>query len=506
MNYWNECIHEWTQLHPHTLALADAQNRLTWSDVDSHSQAICSALLQAGVSPQSRIVLALTRSSASALALVACLRAPFCGMTIERNSLRERLNLSIHAVAPSAIVFTEQDSAFVSELLPMKTLTTAEPRAAGQSGWRELALPAGLRALVRNDASEGHSEHTTGVSWLLQTSGSTRFPLTAMLSAGDLIQRSEGEVRDFRLGPTTPVLNILSFAHDLGLNQLLTWLASGCSLTIHTDPFSRRLVELLQTNPTVGLVATPVVWTELFKLNPPTFKCSGFLTVSGGALRPTALQRLFEMFPACRILRTYGQTETFRSLLNSDIADDSWGLPISGVDLQIIEANGIECPTGQMGELVHYGSGCMLGYIGDEVASRNKFHNGGIRTGDLFYRDASGRCFFGGRMDDVIKRWDERVYLSELAGAVASIADVAHAIAISKPAPEGDPRQNLVCLFASPCAGRLLEKETLHKHCKSVLAPYKVPDQILIVPEMPYTVSRKVDRRGLLQRWNEEPL
>lgn len=504
MNYWNERLCEWTQFQPRTLALVDAQNRLTWSDVDANSQAIRSALLQAGVLPHSRIILAMTRSSASALALVACLRTPFCGLTIERNSLRERLELSIQSLEPSAIIFTEQDSLFINEILSKRTLPTAQQIDRWNDRWNELILPAGLRALVRRAATEAKSTQQAG--WLLQTSGSTKFPLTAGLSASDLIQRSLGEVRDFQLEPATAALNILSFAHDLGFNQLLSWLSSGLSLTIHTDPFSSQLVERLQASQAIGLVATPAVWTELFKLNPPMFEQSGFLTVSGGALKPAAFQRLAALFPASRILRTYGQTETFRSLLNSDIADDSWGLPLSGVNLQVIGPKGTECAPGQMGELVHYGSGCMLGYIGDDVASRNKFHNGGIRTGDLFYREESGRFFFGGRMDDMIKRWDQRLHLSEIESAVASVPDIAHAIAVSKPAADGDPRQNLVCLFASPCTGRLLEKELLLTHCKSVLAPYKVPDQILIVPEMQYTISSKVDRRTLLKRWSEEPL
>lgn len=183
---------------------------------------------------------------------------------------------------------------------------------------------------------------------------------------------------------------------------------------------------------------TPLLWTQIIARDPKPFRGFGYLTVSGGSLPSRQLTELAAVFPGAEIIRTYGQTETFRTLLCRDPGVDTLGFPIEGVSAKILRDDGSECESDEPGELVHSGAGEMLGYFGEASVSRE-----GIRTGDIFARGTTGFRYLG-RRDDMIKRFDSRVHLKEIELAVSDCAGVIDAAVIARAAPEEDVRQTLI--------------------------------------------------------------
>lgn len=106
----------------------------------------------------------------------------------------------------------------------------------------------------------------------------------------------------------------------------------------------------------------------------------------------------------------------------------------------------------------------------------------------------------------MIKRWDQRLHLREIETSVSAHPSVSQTIALSRPAPAGDPRQNLVCLFVIPeVDGAPLDRESLILTCKQKLSPYKIPDDIIILNgDIRYTTSAKIDRQALLRLWESD--
>jgi len=72
---------------------------------------------------------------------------------------------------------------------------------------------------------------------------------------------------------------------------------------------------------------------------------------------------------------------------------DGWGFP--GVEIRLIDDNGNEGTTGEIGEILLRGEGGTLGYFNDtEGTSCLIDREKGYRTGDLAYKDAGGYYYF----------------------------------------------------------------------------------------------------------------
>jgi acyl-coenzyme A synthetase/AMP-(fatty) acid ligase len=330
---------------------------------------------------------------------------------------------------------------------------------------------------------------------MLQTSGTTNEPRIVMIGEENLHARAIGEVRDFRLTEADRILNHLSFSHDLGLNQVLSTLVAGGCLRIQTGPLILSLAKALNEYAPTGITGTPMMWVQLLNATKDQYPSLRYVTVSGGSLTAGVLRELQTVFPNATIIRTYGQTETFRTLMNKDSADLSQGQPLPGVKAFLV-ANG---------ELVHSGEGEMLGYWQDEVSSLKKKTPEGIRTGDLFSRDSSGAFHYIGRNDDMLKRFEHRLNISEIEAAIVDLQMIAEVAVVSKPAPPSDPRQVLLAAFVRFADGSTIETSDLLRLLQQKLPSFKVPDRVIAIDEMPKTASFKTDRSLLQKRWMNEP-
>jgi acyl-coenzyme A synthetase/AMP-(fatty) acid ligase len=239
-----------------------------------------------------------------------------------------------------------------------------------------------------------------------------------------------------------------------------------------------------------------------------------YLTVSGASLALEAIERIRSHFQGATVIKTYGQSETFRSLISKTLPgekmSDSLGFPLSGVTLELVDDMGSSVRGAGHGQLLHIGHGTMMGYLNnpnalnqpDARASQGNTQNSGILTGDYFDRDEVGQYFFRGRRDDLVKRWEHRLFLSETEQAIRELPEIEQAIVLHRPVK--DARQNEMVAFVILRPGFSEDfSEAVLQHCKTCLAPHKVPDDILILPMMPQTESLKVDRKQLLSYWEK---
>jgi acyl-CoA synthetase (AMP-forming)/AMP-acid ligase II len=360
--------------------------------------------------------------------------------------------------------------------------------------------------------------------WLLLTSGSTGESKIVQVSGDNLQSRALGEIALFGIKEGDWLLNCLSFAHDLGLNQLLTSVVQGATLKVLGLSLPSDLAQILRKDPIRGITGTPQFWSSgLLKLKQetlPPFAYDGFLTISGGQLPVSKILQLQKIFPHARLIKTYGQTETFRTLAevhSEEIGMTHCGREISGVRTILVDENAAPCLPGEIGQLCHFGLGSMSGYLGDANLTSEKFIEGsaigdafraygmGLRTGDYFRQTLNGTFEFLGRHDDMVKRMDYRIYLSEvqndlLASGLVTDACVMNLRGLNRIGGEG----RLVAWIEA--IGRDVSVEALKRYCRASMASHKVPDEIRVLETFPRTAAEKIDRQKLLNEFEEEPL
>ncbi len=481
MTPWSDHILKWSARSPDRTFFSDGRDSISFSKFELSTREVAELLATNGLGISDRAILALPRSTSAVVCLAALLRQGVAGLSIERMQIAATFEVVRSFVRPRAIFCLAADQAVVTAA--MSDFETIPIRFEHDS-------TSSYDILLILDRGNGIQPSPPELRWMLQTSGSTRTPRVVMISRNNLQQRAKGEVRDFCLSENAVLVNALSFSHDLGLNQLLSTITSGASMRIQSQPFPASILRTLSEPGVTGVTGIPLMWTQILALNSPPVRGLRYITVSGGTLPRRQLLELAQLFPDAEVIRTYGQTETFRTLICRDLENESQGMPIQDVVANINEA----------GELVHAGAGQMMGYFGDDMSAPDAR---GVRTGDLFQRKSDG-FYYIGRNDDMIKRFEARFHLRELELVIAELNGVADAAVVAKPAPAGDTRQMLLKVFVQLRIGVTVASSDIVEFCKSNLASYKIPDEIVFVKSFPRTPSAKIDRKALLGMWPNE--
>src|SRR5258708_35561401 len=109
-----------------------------------------------------------------------------------------------------------------------------------------------------------------------------------------------------------------------------------------------------------------------------------------------------------------------------------------GIDVQFVDAEGIEVPDGELGELLIRAANLMRGYGRNDEATADVFTDEGwYRAGDLATVDDDGYVTFRDRKRDLIISGGLNVYPSEVERAIAEHPRVREVAVVGAPDPEG---------------------------------------------------------------------
>lgn len=471
MNPWHERLDFHCQVNPEHQVFVDETCHFTYGDLKRAAADL--KFHVPWLNKGDRVLVVLPRNATSALLLASILMNDFVGIFIDHKTPFFEIRSTLKSVRPKALIAMSeiQDSSFQgSSDLPTPFFGPRGP-------WR----------ILRLFESNLTSLHPQGLSWLLYTSGTSGVAKAVMLSEQNLLARTQSEISDFELQQNEIIFNCLPFSHDLGLNQILCTLWIGSTLFIKSRSVS-NFVELLKESRASGLTATPLVWIDLMKTQTEAVETNlRYLTVSGGSLTTLELQLLKKMFPGVKVILTYGQTETYRTLI---------GDPECGGFARF--ADGTRMEMSPTGEIIHFGATAMTGYLFDpELSGKKKTQDGGVLTGDLVSRDSQGVYHLRGRRDDMVKRFEQRFSLCEVENFFRDIPGVFQVVAVVAVAPHNDWRQLYLGVFLEQNNETFLNLDEIRELAKKKLSYFKIPDVIQLLGEFPRTSSQKVNRQLL---------
>jgi long-chain acyl-CoA synthetase len=217
---------------------------------------------------------------------------------------------------------------------------------------------------------------------------------------------------------------------------------------------------------------------------------------AAGDAVPVALQERFRAVFGIPLQEGYGLTESVPVMINpvNAIRPGSMGVPLEGVELRIVDAEGEDVPLGETGELLVRSPGTCVGYWNDPDATRVALEGGWLHTGDLASRDADGYCWFRGRKKEIIIRAGSNISPQEVEEALYRHPAVAEVGVVGQPdATYGE----IVAAFVVLREGCHAEPEKLREFAKERLADYKVPERFVFLLDLPKGPTGKVHRRSL---------
>jgi salicylate---CoA ligase len=152
---------------------------------------------------------------------------------------------------------------------------------------------------------------------------------------------------------------------------------------------------------------------------------------------------------------------------------------------------------GQIGELLTRGPYTIRGYWRAPAANARAFTpDGWYRTGDLVRRHPTGNLIVEGRVKDVINRGGEKISAEEVENLLYALPGVARAAVVAAPDPVLGERVAAIIVPAEE--RRPLTLEQLRSSLTDAgIAPFKIPERLLIVAELPLTKVGKIDKAAL---------
>ena len=344
-------------------------------------------------------------------------------------------------------------------------------------------------------------------AFVMYSSGTTARPKGIVLSHAACVHAAEANAQHQRLQPRDRAICGLPLFHvNAQFIQLMPALATGSSLVVleNFSP-SRYWSQVRRYRATVAnLVGTAV---RLLLAQPPADEDGShdlrFLTF-GLQLSPEDAARFEERFRV-PLVNLWGMTENIatgtRAPLYLPRRPEMVGMPMLGCAVKLEGPGGEDVATGEPGELLFSGP-TMTEYLHDPDTTAVTVGDGWLRTGDTVRADERGYFAWVDRRKDMIKVSGENVAPTEVERVLAEHGDVADCAVVGEP---HEIKDEVVVAFVVLRDGARLDEDALRAHCAEQLAPFKVPQRLLAVEDLPRTSVGKIRKAPLRARLAEEP-
>ncbi len=377
-----------------------------------------------------------------------------------------------------------------------------------ESGFADAALDLGveLRILGERWHGDGATPDLAGSDaddvLVVYTSGTTGKPKGAVLTQSALLWNGFNSIHAHDLSQADHVLSVLPMFHVGGLNnQTLPALLAGATVTLHRrfEP-GPWLADVAARRPSISLLVPATMQAVIAHPDWPTTDLSSLRMMNTGSMVvPESLIRAFHVrgIPVGQI---YGSTETApiaTVLLRQDAMAfvGSAGKPALHCEAKVVAGlDGTEAATGVVGEIWVRGPNVMRCYWNDRAATREAFHDGWFRTGDLARRDAGGFFWVAGRSKELIISGGENIHPAELEAVLADCPAIAeHAVVGIEDAKWGEAA--CACIVRKP--GAHLDEAAVLALFKDRLARFKHPRRVVFMDALPKNALGKVQKFDL---------
>jgi acyl-CoA synthetase (AMP-forming)/AMP-acid ligase II len=275
-------------------------------------------------------------------------------------------------------------------------------------------------------------------------------------------------------------------------NQLILPLLTGARIALHRRFVPEDFLDWLVAERPTYVTGSPTMYRRLLGLPVPSGATSSLRFVRGGAAPFSEdFQTDVERHLGVPLLVSWGLTEaTCTSAMNPPGAQrkGTVGPPLPGQEVALLDFDeDVVLGPGARGE---------IGIRGPNVAPQ--FGPGWLRTGDIGTFDQDGYLSIVGRRKELILRGGENVFPGEVESVLLTHDGIAQCCVVG--VPSQDYGEAPVACVVRDGAGSAPDSEIraqLLSLAARKLSRYAIPEQILLLDELPTIGVGKVDRRTI---------
>ncbi|MFC6011283.1 amino acid adenylation domain-containing protein [Nocardia lasii] len=475
--------------HPDRTALILGDRTMTYRDLDRAATVLATELDARGVGTDDIVAIALDRSFALLVAVLAIHRVGAAYLPVDRGYPADRIEYMLTDARPSVLIDDRPHTAIegVASLLVDENGAPAVPTTTGRT------LPARTLPAAR-------------AAYVIYTSGSTGRPKGVVVAHDAIVNRLRWMQHEYALTPDERVLHKTPISFDVSVWELFWPLTIGATLVLaasdgHRDP--AYLAELIRRAEVTTVHFVPSMLSA-FLAEPSLGGLPGLRRIlcSGEALTPAQRDRCHELLDV-ELHNLYGPTEAAVDVTATAVpasADPTVpiGAPVWNTRIHILDRDLTPVPIGGFGDIYLAGVQLARGYLHRPGLTAERFvadprsTDGArlYRTGDIGRWNTAGQVEYAGRSDFQVKIRGQRIELGEIDAALHAIDGVERAATLVHTYDDG--RHNLVGYAVSSRDGRAIRTDLA-----TTLPAPMLPVAIIVVDEFPVTPNGKLDRTAL---------
>jgi len=495
--------------HPEKIGVVSGSVKLSFGDFNRRVNSLANALIDLGLRRQDRVAVLLDSSHQYLELYFAVPKAG--GVIVPLNtalSVPEMTYILNHAEV-KMLVFGERFAALVDSLLTerdsVKTIAVGTSSRRADSYYDEL--------LDKYPATEPEVEvDEQDVAYLIYTSGTTGTPKGIMETHRSVIE-----------GALNTVLGCHLREQDIGLVSVpLFWGAIIVSIVIPNIYVGSTLVladsyapdavlDIIQKERITAGFLTPSMIISLLECpSRADYDVSHLRHVlyAGVPMAVETLKQALKTFGNV-FFQNYGTTE-FGPLTMVDPVGQvvegstekvrrlaSCGQEAPNVEMRVVDDEGREVSSGEVGEVIARGDNLMKGYWRMPQVTEEALKGGYFHTGDLAMVDEDGYLYLVGRKKDIINCAGKTIYPVEVEEVIYQYPGVLEAAVIGVPDEKLGESVEAVIVIRQ---GEEATESDILDFCRQRLPDYASPSSVLFLEKLPRNPAGKILRRALRER------
>ncbi|MGE0315221.1 MAG: class I adenylate-forming enzyme family protein [Lautropia sp.] len=339
------------------------------------------------------------------------------------------------------------------------------------------------------------------------TSGTTGNPKGVLHCFNTTLGTAEIVNRQLQVTENDVMLDYLPVGLNWGYLTLVQSVIAGARVVLMERFSGAGALELIEREKVSYIPTAPASIVAM--LNAPDLGkrdlSSLRIVITGGASAAVETIRAFQAaLPHAKLIELYGMLETgFHTFTR--ITDDplkvngTVGRCVDEMGVRVIDDEGKDVPWGEVGEVAAIGPSVHIGYLNNEIANRESFTaDGWFRTGDLGqFADADGNLRISGRKKEIINRGGKKYFPREIEELLYEHPAILQAAIVGAPDARLGER-NCLCAVLKPGASLTLDEVVAF--LKGRVADYKLPEDLVVLPELPMTPTGKIRRPDLVRQ------
>ena len=500
------------QNQPEKIAVIEADESYTYSDLYLQSTQLAHRLNERGLSKGDRVAIFLDNSWQTIVSIYATMYAGGVFVVINPQTKAGKLQYILEDCESKVLITARKYKKVVSPAINNNSFLSAILIKNYEQGCFSTDIPC--------EAFDGSEQRApldlvrvipTDLAALIYTSGSTGFPKGVMQTHQSMFFTAWSLIEYLRMDENDRIFLVLPIAFDYGLYQVLMSVNLGATIILEQSfAYPAKIyTRIEETQPTV-FPAVPTMYAHMiaaYQREPISFPSIKTITNTAAALHVDSVPWLHKIFPNALIFKMYGLTECKRvCYLEPELIDEktsSVGKAIPGTETFLLSEDGKPVAANEPGILHVRGPHVMAGYWHQPERTEKMLVDGNLPgekvlcTHDIFKMDDEGFLYFVSRSDDIIKSKGEKVSPTEVENILLKLESVLEAAVVG--IADKTSGQSIAAFIVSEDKNNQ-NSNKIRMHCNNNMESFMVPSFIIFIDEMPKSPNGKIDKKRLVKK------